>query len=969
MCAQKKDYRKWIEAGFKNYGKDPWFFIRELAQNSRDAGARNIRVKVGITAKGEEALVFEDDGRGMSYEDAKKYLFRLYASSKTTDKTSAGMFGIGFWTVLKFNPKQVLIESYYGRGGEKNNWSVTVTVDQELKTSKSPGKLKSRGTRITLIRTAQAQSEQLFLQATRDALIRYCCYLRRNNRSADPLPIYIGGENITREMTLPGPVSLRFKRGPVEGAVGLAPRPQVRLYARGLPVWEGTNLEELSHIPPEYNQQDNFGQGLAPVYLLNGNHLEVNISRRKVIDNRHLQQVRKVAEKALAQMVENAAEHVSPRGFSRKISDKLRSFSKSGFVSFLKVLFWLLLLLIPIEIFLLKTFVKPMPQVNSLQSYPHTISLSADSDYYTGASVSHNDILAVSSGFLYTPPRDRWFRLFYADRFGKASGFRLSSRLDQTLPTKLPKFDCRTQKLTVSLKIDQKGPIFLPHPLNYALDITSITVDAKSVPMSALGFKRSGEIVLSLIRPGLVRYRCCPIKPESTQSLSQAKRIQFTALPPELGFPPEIENKLTRMLDKDVEQKVDTAVAMTSDLLKYDDSLETAKQYLSFPGNRNWFQKVVQIGVGDCDIINGVTAIFLRKMGVPARLVIGAVGRKGEILTVLHAWIEYYDFSGTQHLIDASAHTPRLRPGRNHRAGNRMNGNNDGQRQHDGDKESQLLTQRSILYILSSVSLVLLLILVTVFFFRLPGKAEMPAPEMMRQVERDLAGMALHALLHPNQGVWGQGSGIRDYKLIPTLNNKPVSITEALKLGELQKLYTATADNTIFSYLESVSRSISVPILDSGNSAFEPLIKLFPGALHLEQVTELGVISPEKATNAWIGQLAAAVNDLMKKTGNNDMPRCLLVSGHMSGDLIDVDLSPLPKLPNWMMPNRFIAINSYSRRINALAALFQENKALAQFRLLDLLLKESRLVPVPAVGVLRSVAQKLLIEHIEVAAT
>ncbi len=36
------EYRKWIEAGLKDYGDAPWFFIRELAQNSRDAGAGTI---------------------------------------------------------------------------------------------------------------------------------------------------------------------------------------------------------------------------------------------------------------------------------------------------------------------------------------------------------------------------------------------------------------------------------------------------------------------------------------------------------------------------------------------------------------------------------------------------------------------------------------------------------------------------------------------------------------------------------------------------------------------------------------------------------------------------------------------------------------------------------------------------------------------------------------------------------------
>ena len=78
------EIRKYIEAAFKNYGKDPWFFIRELAQNSRDAGAKKINVNAGYTKKGDEYIIFEDNGAGMPISYAKHYLFSLYSSSKNS---------------------------------------------------------------------------------------------------------------------------------------------------------------------------------------------------------------------------------------------------------------------------------------------------------------------------------------------------------------------------------------------------------------------------------------------------------------------------------------------------------------------------------------------------------------------------------------------------------------------------------------------------------------------------------------------------------------------------------------------------------------------------------------------------------------------------------------------------------------------------------------------------------------------
>jgi hypothetical protein len=45
-----KDFRSLAEAVTGTYGNDPWFFLRELAQNSRDAGAQSIWVNAERTA-------------------------------------------------------------------------------------------------------------------------------------------------------------------------------------------------------------------------------------------------------------------------------------------------------------------------------------------------------------------------------------------------------------------------------------------------------------------------------------------------------------------------------------------------------------------------------------------------------------------------------------------------------------------------------------------------------------------------------------------------------------------------------------------------------------------------------------------------------------------------------------------------------------------------------------------------------
>lgn len=972
MSQRQNDFRKWIEAGFRDYGKDPWFFIRELAQNSRDAGARNIHVKIGYTAKKEEALVFQDDGLGMSFQDAEKYLFRLYASSKTGEKNAAGMFGIGFWTVLKFNPSSVIIESKRrdrGKSTGNGSWGVRVEVGKELVTIPFDTNMKFPGTRVTLVRPAMEGSEKEFFRRTRDALKRYCTYLRSKNRNGGPLPVYFGGEDITRPMELPGPVSLSFRNGDVEGAVGLAPQPEVRLYARGLPVWRGTTLRELSHEPPQNEQTRDFGQGLAPVFLLNGNRLEVNISRRKVIDNRHLRRLRKSAENALLRMVETASDMVSPRTLARRLTDRFKGKASGIFRSMGKSLLLLLLVLVPLEIFLLKTFYKPALSSAKAGTKPVTgLLIPADRVVYTGASVKNNTPVE-DPGFIYSPPRDRWFKVFYADRYTLADGFRQSSPATGSMGLPLPA-PASGEMLNVRFNIRELRPVFLPQPVGFVIDPEAVTLAGAPVNTGALGRRPGGEMVFTPERTGLLRYTCR--KPADHNlglipRVTAARIYRYTQLPPGIDLPAALADKLNSAREgtHTLVQKINIAIDLTAALLQYDDSGETAERYDRLSaGQRNWFSRVVEIGAGDCDIINGVTVLFLRKMAIPARLVIGMVGRRGRILPLLHAWTEYFDADGRRWIIDASALTSRRDGGQPAFSADRhftQPGTSPGIRFPDrpvpsnGGRDRPMISRPLALYGLvgASVLLLVLLFLLVSREFKKPPKL---SPTMLSRVERDLAGMALHALLHPNQV---HNDGIRDMKLIPTLNRGPISIRDALKLSAEQKLFTAAAGDPVFAFLESSKRRVPVPLLDAGNPAFAPLIKLLPGAVHLGKVAELKAIDPEKAQNTWPGQLTARANRFFRELGV-PMPPCWLAGGPMREDFLDADLSPLPRLPHWLLPNRCIIVNPNSRHINSLAALFQQDEALALLRFIQLLLKTSRLAPEPAEPVLQKASRKLL---------
>ena len=981
------DFRKWIEAGYRDYGKDPWFFIRELAQNSRDAGASSIHVKAELTPAKEERLVFEDDGSGMSYDHAVNYLFRLYASSKANDKYAAGLFGIGFWTVLKFNPGKVIIESW----SKGKPWGIEVAAGEDLTTKPVPGSLTKRGTRVTLVRPAREASPLDFQKKIRDALVRYCSYLRRGSRKSEPLPVYFAGENISGEMKLPGPVSIRFKNDMVEGAVGLGPRPKVNLYARGLPVWEGTGLEELSHIPPspaspqKTAQEFAIGEGLAPVFLLNGSQLEVNISRRRVIDNRKLQTVRQTAERELARMVESAVDCVSPRGFIQRFTDRVKRSTNPLFRHFPKILLFSLLLILPLEYFLIRTFYTA-PASGQTEA---VVSFQADIPYYSDASVP-----VTKSGkppdMVYSPAADTWFKLFTADLYQSDKGF-LQGSAENTL-TDIPGLSCPGSGFSVEINLRETGRLFLPQPSGHIIVPGSVTLNGTAV--GPVNYYPDGTAMAFIPAMGKLRYLCCPAAWEEISPIDLSRLKKLIHLPPSLTISPALDEILKVYSDFSTEKKVSTAVKLTADLLSYDDSEETARKYANLSGMDDWFQKVVSVAAGDCDIINGVTVLFLRKMGVPSRLVIGLVGKGGKVLPQLHAWAEYFA-DGAWHIVDATAVTaggsqlasqlpslpPSNQPSRQEQPGlstvqegvvpasgteTRTKTGTEtriGTRTGIGDSRSSEQGSKWPFKLLLSIAAAILAILVLSFFWmlaRMRVSKRSFQPGEYRQVEEDLAGMLLHELLHP--GVWGREGGIRDYKLLPTINRNlgPISLRQALKMGSSGYLFTCNpnafnGNNLLVDYLKLAS----VPILDSGNPAFAPIVKILPGAVYLEQVFDLKAVLPEESALDPLNRLLVMVNKRLRMVVPG-APSCVLAPGFGSGEVYDVDLSPLPSFEEWGIPNRFIVIDPDGVRIKELLRLFKTNPELAQFRLISMVLKESGLIPVPAEVIIEKVSRQLL---------
>ena len=925
-----KDFRNLAEAVTRTYGSNPWFFLRELAQNSRDAGAKSIRVKAERTAAGLETLTFADNGRGMTMVHAKRFLFRLYASDKTKDKMSAGKYGIGFWTILDFQPHQILVQSRT----KKNSWAVV--LDADLEAQPVTCSLPRPGTTIILTRPAVFSSALEFSQTVENELRGYCQYLRRNDRRGTMLPVYFHEQNVTIPMSLPGLLSYSFHSGPVEGAVGLAEKPLVRLYARGLPVWEGALLNQMSHLQTQPEGQSEIGQGLAPVFLLNGNQLDVTFSRNLVLENKALEKVRKTAEKALRLLLTNSLESVFPRKWYQRGSDQLQTFCNRLWRTGWKLLPLVLLVILPLEMIILSRF---FPAKTTQD--PSFFSLRTDSVRYPGATVGMS-FSESTAPFTYNPPISSLFKVFAAADYDLQAGF--IRRADWVLSPPFPFQSCRPEKIvSMRLRTSGRGRIFLPLPPGHVLDPAGVVFERGQTDQFRQDRRKIGAVLAGQHLPvfsnfqgessaeipgtaGTVAYQSCP--QIQNQELPFTEISRLTRLPDGLELPAELEQSLTDARLLTAAEKVTRANVLVRELISYDNSWSTAQSYQHHDPLQPWLAKVLAIGKGDCDIINGVNVLFLRKMGIPARLVIGLIGIQGRIQSGLHAWSEYFDrgwkisdasagAAETTILTPETARSPSAAPSR-----------------FPGPGIANL--ENLFVPALTIIALTLTLI---VFFKRKHGQQQHDAmaTTMPKATKEFLLPIIQQALLQPE--IWGRESPLWNHRFLPTVGGKPMAISRAFALLRRGRLLITTRQNP----LATAMKSKGIPVLDLSQKLFAPLLNLLSGAVNLDLLCQLQPQPPFKSREAFSGLLDALNAFLRKKIKKPTI--CLLSPGLSDADFLNISLPASPIQSRFFFPQRFIAINPLGREFNDLSALYKKNQPLAIFRFLKTLNSES-LLPV-----------------------
>lgn len=951
------DFFRRAEAESLRYGGDTWVFFRELGQNSRDAFATRIDIFARLTGT-EVVLAFADDGRGMTFEHARRYLFRLYASSKDQDPLAAGRYGVGFWSVLRFGPTRLEVHSRtrseawgISLSGDLSSWEVVEC------------RRKRPGTTIVLARTIEPAQQSEFFHLVETRLTHYLSHLRTAGRNPRPLRVFLEGRRIHRPFGLDGPGALAFNDGTVEGVVGFGSRPSYRLYARGLPVTQGAFLEELEgkRVREGVGEER---EGAAPVYLLNGNNLDVVLSRQTVLKDKALQRLVDTARRRFDELVSRTIDGAVKRSWMRRIADACGDFYRRAEHSPVWVRWGLFLMTIFLLGGTLGLLASRLDSGRSTEEgvgpvHSHLI-VEEETDAEPGAAPPlytpalrpgqwrrlHTGTVDAegpepSWALSYHPPVDLMFRLLTLERYDPRNGWQPADPGREwhalgASPTRPRKIG----EIRIEMAHDRGGgALLLPIPTGYAPVAGSARAGSTSVPLQAN-------------RAGLVRARI----PRGAPSPLHFKIIRdggwgsdaIKSGQPKVALPGEIEEKLLDIKEMPLKDRSRRALELVSSLLRYDRSPEVARAYrrLVRQGRKAWVDRVLAVKAGDCDVINGLLVLLLRKVDVPARLVVGVVGRDGAVLAGTHAWAEVGEgevrvMDATRSVLASESDPVALRADRRpaHRIDNR---------------EKSAGSIQNMLFLAGVAILAVALIVLAWGMWRSSrGRTRLEITEDARLKRGLLASMAVDALRRP--GAWMSIPGLWHRPFIPCLGGRFLSLARAIRLAYKDMLFIGRRGEELAG--EAVRSKAWV--LDR---ASEDFTELFASLSNLRDLDELARLKPVSRSKGLGGGLIKEVNRLLRRGGAGVV--CRLVPGQENGLCRDVDLAPIRPRRGSGWPRRFVAVFEEHPWWQKITELYSTAPALAASVAIDRLVGESSLLKPKSASLRRLAAVSTLEKYI-----
>jgi hypothetical protein len=628
-ATEAERFRERALAEARRYGSDPWVVVRELLQNARDAGATTVAFRTE-TEGGRTRLSCRDDGHGLTFDEAQRDLFTLYASRK--HGRDAGRFGVGFWSVLLTDPERIVVRSWPRRGEPwEVAWDGTLTRARRGQPPSGPIGVE------VVIESAGADSISAPVFA---AAWRHARFLRRRD-GRGPLAIRVDGRSANAELALPSP-SMAFRRRGLRGVVALGAEPRVELFGKGLLVRASASLDELTAPGAR-------GPGAVPAtglpglsaqFLLDSDDLDLLLSRGDARSDAALARVVAVAREELDRLLD-------------------RQLARSGRRPFRLTGRWAAALLTAVTAGVgLGAMLAPRP----LSSVATAAVGSREAAAAPVADASGS--AATATPRPYRDPRPRYAQpiLDPLDHEPRELALRYeppSAALHLTV-LRIDSFDgdgrprvsrepigpyegatCAAECVAFELLAIGSSWTSLPVPTGHRLDPASLRVAGQP---SRVWATSSDEPMVRLAGdPVAVRYRTGPV--------ADPRRAD----PPPAAMPDVLEPGVRAIRGMPPFERPAAASRWVRSRVRESRARDVAARFASEArSGRDFARTAIELGAGDCDVQNGIVTRLLQATGVPARLAVGYLGVDGAAIPGLHAWVEHRAAGGEWLVEDAS---------------------------------------------------------------------------------------------------------------------------------------------------------------------------------------------------------------------------------------------------------------------------------------------------------------------------
>jgi hypothetical protein len=781
------------------------------------------------------------------------------------------------------------------------------------------------------------------------------------------LPVHLNGKRVDEQISIDGPCWLAFRDGSVEGAVGLGERPRVELYARGLLVWRGTTLDELRYgaAPAEEVAHP---EGLAPVYVLNGNQLSVTLERRAVVDDRALARVRRVARRRMRELVGRYLDGVSPRPLGERFVDwitglieDLRLGSRLGPIA---IVLALVLALVGAGAYVLharlgdgrdRSGVDPPaaglgPGEGTLGAGLPTARPEVrlgDAAEFMGPMV-HPLGIAPRVPLTYTPPEPSLFRTRAVETLHPGRGIVAAAPVSASAS---PGYRCAAKCVKVDVDVEaDPGFLVLPVPTGHRVETGSVWLAGRPIDRVLSTERDEPAIRVDKRVVGRLSFRTGP----GSGHLGPARRQALLEVPEAMILPGAF-GAVTRgaVTEPELAARVELIRAFVAEQIAYDRSTHTVDAYRGFldrDPRAGWIEFVTTLGRGDCDVKNTLTVVMLRRAGVPARLAVGVAGAAGRSVPGMHAWVEYHDGGWIQ--ADATGGAAGLPPVdappfvAPPTPGPEPVGTGDV----GAPDQAPFLGLRSIVETsrpgwIRSVAIGaaavagLAGILALVLALTGRGQRRLVAPGGLEVREKVAAEMLTGAIIQPE--IWLRNGGLTSRKLLPVIGRSTkISLADALARGRKGRLWLSVDRPGL---VRRASRG-GAQILDASDPSFGDIISRLPGVVDLDQISRIRPTETDKLPRDEqpAGRLIDEVDRLVGLVGRPErsVVPCLGVNGAICRD---VDLRGLPLGRGSGLPKRFVAVSPTAPEVVERTRLGTYFPGLAAYLLLDLVLARSGL--------------------------